>query len=248
MSRIDHRRDDDVHVRVTGELAVLGVVVGVLQVVDARADGDRAAQVRPHTRHACEVGQLVERQIHLARGPPELVAPDIRHEVCRGAPVRPRAAGTCGAGRDSRRPIRAPQLLAVLEYHAGGAAALQQDARDGRVGADLDPEAPGGAGDGLADGAGPAFGESPGPERAVDLPHVVVQQHVRRPRRAGSEKRADDPARRLGGLERVGLEPLVEVVGRAHRHELVERVERARGPGSRKWRPEPEQAEQVPRR
>ena len=83
-----------------------------------------------------------------------------------------------------------------------------------------------------------ALCESPGAKHPVDLAHVVVQQHVRGPGRARSEQGADDAARGLGRLERLGLEPFVEVVGRAHRHQLRQRVEMAR-PEAAEMRGEP---------
>ena len=69
-----------------------------------------------------------------------------------------------------------------------------------------------------------ALGEPPGAEHAVELAHVVVQQHVRGAGRARAEQRADDAARRLGRLERLGLEPLVEEIRRAHGEELASGV------------------------
>ena len=48
----------------------------------------------------------------------------------------------------------------------------------------------------------------------------MVQQHVRGARRTHAEKRADDPRRRHRRLEHVSLEPLIEKVDCAHRHQL----------------------------
>ena len=73
--------------------------------------------------------------------------------------------------------------------------------------------------------AGAVLGEAPGAERAVDLAHVVVQQHVGRARRMRAQERADDAARRLGAFERIELEPLVEQIGRRLRDELGDLVE-----------------------
>ena len=70
--------------------------------------------------------------------------------------------------------------------------------------------------------AGAALGDAPGAERAVDLAHVVVEQDVGRARALDALVRADDPRRRHRRLERIGLEPLVEEVRGAHRHELDE--------------------------
>ena len=85
---------------------------------------------------------------------------------------------------------------------------------------DLDSELARRIGDGVGDRAGAAAGKAPGAEGAVDLAHVVVQQHVGGARRAHAEEGADDARGRHGGLEHVGLEPLVEKVDRAHGHQL----------------------------
>ena len=70
-----------------------------------------------------------------------------------------------------------------------------------------------------------ALGKAPGAEHAVELAHVVMQEHISGARRARAEQRADDAARRLRALQRLALEPFVEIVGRAHGEELPQRVE-----------------------
>ena len=75
-------------------------------------------------------------------------------------------------------------------------------------------------GDRVRDRAGPAAREAPRAERAVDLAHVVVKQHVSGARRSHAEERSDDPRCRHRRLEHVGLEPLIEKIDGAHRHEL----------------------------
>ncbi len=75
-----------------------------------------------------------------------------------------------------------------------------------------------------ADGSVATFRESPRAENPVQLAHVVVQQNICGSGRAGSEQCADDPACRFGRLQRFGLEPFVQVIGRAHGQQLVERV------------------------
>ncbi len=66
----------------------------------------------------------------------------------------------------------------------------------------------------------PPRDEAPRSERAVDLAHVVMEEHVRGAGRAHAEERPDDAGSRHRGLEHVGLEPLIEEVHGAHRHEL----------------------------
>ena len=87
---------------------------------------------------------------------------------------------------------------------------------------DLGAERLGRAADRVADPAGPALRDPPGTERAVDLAHVVVEQDVGGARALDALVRADDPGRGHRGLERVGLEPLVEEFRGAHRHQLDE--------------------------
>src|SRR3954469_16945071 len=93
---------------------------------------------------------------------------------------------------------------------------------DAGAGANLRAERLRGARDGIRDRASAALLEPPRAERAVDLPHVVVQQHVRAAWRPRSEKSADDAARGLRGLERIELVPLVQIVRAGHRHQLVQ--------------------------
>ena len=75
-------------------------------------------------------------------------------------------------------------------------------------------------GDRFRHAAGAAFGQSPRPEGAVDVAHVVVEQHVGGAGRSHAEERADDPGGGHRRLQHVGLEPLIEEVHRAHRQQL----------------------------
>ena len=98
--------------------------------------------------------------------------------------------------------------------------------------------------------AGAAARQSPRSERAVDLAHVVVQQHVGRARRSHAEKRADDPRRRHRRLEHVGLEPLIEKIDRAHRQQLhlVQAIVEAHAAEALADRQQLEQAARIERR
>ena len=111
-------------------------------------------------------------------------------------------------------------FVTVGEDYAFGFAVFDDDFRDGGLGANFDSGFAGGVGDGIGDCSGAAAGESPGAECAVDFSHVVMQQNVGGSGRAHAEKRADDSRRRHGGLEHVGLEPLIEKIDGAHGHEL----------------------------
>ena len=72
----------------------------------------------------------------------------------------------------------------------------------------------------------------------------MMELHVRRSGRARTEERADDSARGHGGLEGVGLEPLVQEIGRAHGHELVQHEE-VRFAQVAEVPPEPQQSPKV---
>ena len=113
-------------------------------------------------------------------------------------------------------------LLPALEHDPGGLAVLDEDLCDGGLGADLGAQRAGRAGDGRSHATGAALGDAPGPEGAVDLAHVVMQQHVGRARRVDAEVGADDARCAHGALQRRRLEPAVEELGRAHGHQLHE--------------------------
>src|SRR5258707_352773 len=66
-----------------------------------------------------------------------------------------------------------------FEGDAGGAAVFDEDFLDGGLRAGFHAEFAGGGGDGVADGAGAAAAESPGPEGAVDFAHVVMEKNGR---------------------------------------------------------------------
>ena len=190
----------------------------------------------PGAGQAREVGQAVEREVHLARR---------AAAACSGAPPRgsrveqlpgsdqlqERAVRVDARDHDARR--RSPRRSRARRPSARPSFDHDRARRGAsvRISTPASRAAPAMA---IADRAGAAAREAPGAERAVDLAHVVVQQHVGRARRAHAEERADDPARRHRGLQHVGLEPLVEQVGRAHGHELeqVVLVGRGEAPGS----------------
>ena len=174
----------------------------------------------PAPGQAREVRQRVEREVHLARRAAELVALDVLDEVGRQLASRRPASGTSGADRRSRaRPSASISSPFSSTTPVAWPFLTSDAARPApRCGSRRRPRAP--RRDGVRDRAGAAAREAPGAERAVDLAHVVVQQHVRRARRAHAQERADDPRRRHRRLEHVGLEPLVEEVDGAHRHQL----------------------------
>ena len=242
---VDQRGDHHVEEGAPGEPPVLGVVVGALEGGAVGTDRDGAPEVRPGTGNRGEVGQRVERQVHLAGGALEPVAADRLDELA-GQLLRVEHPEEGAARIHARGDLVGEHLLAALEHHPGGLPTARQDALDAGVRADLGAEAPGGARERLGDGAHPAALETPRPGGAVDLAHVVVEQHVGGPRRGDAQEGADDAARRHGGLQGVGLEPAVEVVAGARRHEPRELVE-APVPEAREVRGQFDEAAELPR-
>ena len=217
--RIGQARDHHVDVGPARVAAVLGVVVGALHVIDAGRNRDRAAQVLAFSRHAGEVGQRVEREVHFARRAAEFVALHFLTEIV-GQVLGVDHLQERQVGIDARRNDGRVVLVAAGRRYADRLAVFDQDLRNRYLGLDFDASFARRVGDGVGDRAGAAARETPGAKCAVDLAHVVVQQHVGGAGRAHAEKRADDSRRRHRGLEHVGLEPLVEEIDGAHGHEL----------------------------
>jgi hypothetical protein len=173
-----------------------------------------------------EIGQFRERQVELARraahaeildGLDEIIGEIFRVDELQEGPL--------GIGR--REDDFGIEFLAALERDTRAARprTLDDDLRNRTIDPDLGPQRSCRVGDGAADPAGAALGETPGAEGAVDLAHVVMQQHVSRPRRARTEEGADDAAGGLGAFERVGLEPLLEQVRGGLRDQLGDGVQ-----------------------
>ena len=217
---IGERRDDDVDVGLPRKPSVLGRVVGALHVVDARGYRDGAAQVRAGARQRGELRKRIEREVDLAGRAAKLVATHIVEELVGKDGAAPRAAGTSAVGRRSRR--RSVAVISSPFSSTTPRAALSERTmmRATRLATESRRPLRGRRGDGVGDGAGAPARQSPRPERAVDLTHVVVEQHVGRPRRAHAEKCSDDPRGGHRRLEDVGLEPLIQEIHGAHRHQL----------------------------
>ena len=164
-------------------------------------------------------GRAVEREVHLAGRAAELVALHLVAEVV-GQVLGVDHLQEREVGIDARRDDRRVVLVAGGGGDSDRFAVFDQDLRDADLRLDLDTSFASSVGDGVGDGAGAAARESPGAKCAVNLSHVVVQQHVGGAGRAHAEEGADDSRGRHGGLEHVGLEPLVEEVDGAHGHEL----------------------------
>ena len=218
---IDEGRDDHVDVRTPAEAPRLCIVVGKLHVVDPRAEADRATQVLAFAGQACELGKPVQREIHLPAGAAVPVALYVLEKRRIEQPGReePDERLLWVQARQRHPP---GHFFARAHDGAGYFVPSGQDLLDGGLGADLDAERPSRTRDRLTDRAGSSTRNSPGPQDAVDLAHVVVEKDVGGPRGADPLKRPDDPRGAHRGYERVGLEPLAEKVRGAHRHQLDE--------------------------
>ena len=140
------------------------------------------------------------------KSPGSSFAPTIFMKVRRGSTLEETTSRRISSPFSSTTPVARPLSSRIFAI--------------GRLGADLDAGLARRVGDRVGDRARAAAREAPRAEGAVDLAHVVVQQHVGRARRAHAEERADDARGRHRRLQHVGLEPLVEEVDGAHRHEL----------------------------
>src|SRR5271154_3072296 len=121
---------------------------------------------------------------------------------------------------DAGRNYISGDFFTGLQSDADGTAILYQDFSDRGFGANFDAQLQRGSGNGVGNGAGATAAETPRAESPINFTHVVMQQNVRGAGRANSQKRANDARSRHGGLENIGLEPLVEKIGGAHGHEL----------------------------
>ncbi len=200
-------------------MSIFRVVVGAFHVLDAGRERHGSAQVSAFAGHALEVRQAVEREIHFAGGAAVLVAANLFQEV---------VGDVAGLDEVDEGVLRVDaggndvgvNFVAVAEDDALRFAFLDDDLCGRCLRADFDSCFAGRVGNGIRDRTRAAARESPGTEGAVDFAHVVMEQNVGGSRRAHAEKRPDDAGRGHGGLEHVGLEPLVEEVDGAHGHEL----------------------------
>src|SRR5262245_48684186 len=126
----------------------------------------------------CEIGQPVEREVHLSRRATVPVAAHVGGEFTRkmlepGQPLErlPRI--------EARRHDGRFELIAVLERDAVRAATRNENPVDTGVGANLDACFPRSGRKAVRDAAGSTSRQTPRAERAVDLAHVVVKQDVR---------------------------------------------------------------------
>ena len=212
--RIDHRLDRAIEVRPLRIPAVLGVVIGPLEVFHRRADvGEPPVLVGPVAERRI-ARHTVEREVDLGRGALEPEALDRVDEV--GRQLARLDELEEGPPRIERRDDdRRVELGAVGQRHAGRPAVGRDDVLDRRLEPDLHPERLGGPREHLGEPAVAALVERPRPELAVVLAEDVVQEDEPRALRIRPDLRADDRGRREVALQDVRLEVVVEEVGGA---------------------------------
>ena len=154
---VDHGREDHVEIRALRDLPILGVVVGALDVINARADGHRAAmqdRIVPFAfeRQRREVGQFAQRDIDLARRAARAEVLDRCDKVIREMfllhELQERALRVCGGHHDFGL-----EFIAVLESDSHSASILDDDLLHACVDSDLHPERFRRVQDGAADSA-----------------------------------------------------------------------------------------------
>src|SRR5439155_1692382 len=118
-----------VDVRPPAEPSVLRLVVGPLHVVDAGTEADGTPKVLAAglgRGQAGELGEAVERQVDLPRGPPELEPADLPFELrIERAGLQEVQQGPADVGAGQNR--RGLDLLAGFQHDAGGPSGPGQD-------------------------------------------------------------------------------------------------------------------------
>ena len=205
--RIDGGGNQHIDVGILRPSAGLPVVVGPLHAFK----GVGAVHVAEHQgavgRNAVECRQAVQRDVQLARRAANL-------EVLRLLNHRWRQVAFIEALQEGALRVQVgnhqlgPVLGAVGKRHPGDAPALDDDAMHVGVADDLAAEGAQARGQRIGHRAHAAPGETPGADVAIDLAHVVVQQHVGGSRRVHPQGRADDAAARQVRLDDVGFKVL----------------------------------------
>ncbi len=188
------------------------IAVGAVHVVQARRQNDAGGEVVARPRQCAEVRQPRQRHVHPERA---RAAAPLRHafaggsrDVRRVEQVLVQQLGV-DVGNDAPRV----QALAVLGDHADRAPVLDQDLAHAGVGADLRACGERGLGHRLGDRPHAAERMAPGALDPVALAEHVVQQHVGRTWRVRAGVVADDAVEAEQGLDRVALEPTLQVLG-----------------------------------
>src|SRR6185437_9355344 len=141
--------------------------------------------------HAFEIRKSIKREVYLPGRTPELVATNLVQEITRKLiafdKVQKRESWIDAGGNHFR-----VDLIPIRQRHANRAAILHNDLRDGGFFSNFHAGFDRGFCNRIRDSPGAAAGKPPGPERAVDLSHVVVKQYIRRTWGANPQKSPDD--------------------------------------------------------
>ena len=146
-----------------------------------------------------------------------------RRRTCSAPCARGNRARAVAASTSFRN--RSFGLTLATIARAGDLAAVGQHDRAGphprhrRIALDLDAQAPRLGGQRFADRAHAADGMAPGAALAVHFAEAVVQQHVGRARMVGAGVVADHRVEAERRLDRLGLEPVLQPLGRAAREQ-----------------------------
>ncbi len=210
---IDLRLDGRVEVRPLRIPAVLGVVVGTLQVLHRGADVGEAAVLVGPVAEGRVLGRRVEGEVDLGRGALEAEAADgvdeVGGQLARLDQLHERASWV-ERGDDDRRHELGP----VDERDADRPTVPGDDPVDGRLEPDLRALRHGGSRQDLREAAVAALVERPGAHLAIVLAEDVVEQDEAGTLRVGADLGADDARRGEVALEDVRLEVVVQEVGR----------------------------------
>ena len=167
-----------------------------------------------------EVGELAEGEVDLHDAASASSSARCRRRTRPAARCAADVVEERGARVQARHDDWRDDLLPVLEHNAPDPAVGEERPCDPRVQPDLDAVAERGALDRGRHPAHAAFLEAPVAEVAVtDVADRVVCHHVRGAGLARPGPGADDPVDRHGALHLRRLEPVVEQVGDAHRHQ-----------------------------
>ena len=173
-ARIRQARYDHIDVGSAGEMAVLGVVVSALHVLDARGDRNRAAKVRAGPGHGFEIGEAVESDVHFAGGPTIFIAAHTLEKIS-GQLAGLQEFFERKVGIDAGGNHGSGYFLAGFQDDAGGTSIFHENSIDWGLRSNLDPGFAGGRADRIGNCAGAAAAETPRTERAVNFSHVVMQ-------------------------------------------------------------------------
>ena len=214
--------------------AVLGVVPGPLDLLDALVEHELAEHPRPvlGALEARELRRLPQHAIDLhdrrARPVGAHLVGQLGRQVAIADQVEQGRARVAGREHDVR-----VELLAALELHARRAAAAHPDLLHHGLGADLGARRARARGDRLADRAHAAAHDPPAAAHARDLADHVVHQHVGRAGCLGAGPGADHARAAQRGERLFVREPLAQVVRHRQRHQIGQRRQAAiRGPAA----------------